>query len=288
MPLVNKLCIVGLGLIGGSIGLTARRKRLAREVIGLVRRHASIDEAGRYGVADRATLSPEEAVSDSEMVIITTPLSAMGHIAAAITPFAPEGCIITDVGSSKRCVVSSMEKICHPRARFVGAHPIAGSEQSGMRAARDDLFAGTSCILTPTRETDRAALKKVRELWESLGSSVRLMSPNDHDKIVAAISHLPHILAATLVNYLTRMPGGAQKFLPFAGTGFKDATRIASSPSDIWVDICLANRDEILRALKVHQAELASMEKALKKGDAARLKDILLRANRLRKKIGAC
>ncbi|MCX6339211.1 MAG: prephenate dehydrogenase/arogenate dehydrogenase family protein [Candidatus Aureabacteria bacterium] len=288
MPLVNKLCIVGLGLIGGSIGLAVRKKRLARRVYGLVRRKESIKEAKRLGVVDVATMDGAEAVSEADLIIIATPLGVVERIAITIRPFLSEGCIITDVGSSKRCIVSSMEKICHPRARFVGAHPIAGSEQSGMRAARDDLFAGTPCILTPTRETDRAALKKVRELWESLGSSVRLTSPNDHDKIVAAISHLPHILAATLVNYLTRMPGGAQKFLPFAGTGFKDATRIASSPSDIWVDICLANRDEILRALKVHQAELASMEKALKKGDAARLKDILLRANRLRKKIGAC
>jgi len=280
--MMNKLCIVGLGLIGGSIGLAARRKRLAREVVGLVRRRESINESRRYGVSERATLSVEEAVSDSEMIIMTTPLHAMERLAGAITPFAPEGCVITDVGSSKRCVVSAMEKIFHPRAHFVGAHPIAGSEQSGMRAARDDLFEGTPCILTPTRKTDKEALKKVRGLWESLGSNVSLLSPSDHDRIVAAISHLPHLLAATLVNYLARMPGGAQKTLPFAGRGFKDSTRIAASPSDMWVDICLANRDEILRALKNYQIELALAKRALERGDVTGLRNILLRASGLR------
>jgi len=285
MPLFKKLCIVGLGLIGGSIGLAARRKRLAREVVGLVRRRESINESRRYGVSDHATLSVEEAVSDSQMIIMTTPLHAMEHLADAIAPCAPEGCVITDVGSSKRCIVNAMEKIFHPRAHFVGAHPIAGSEQSGMRAARDDLFEGTPCILTPTRKTDKEALKKVRELWESLGSNVSLLSPSDHDRIVAAISHLPHILAAALVNSLARMPRGAKKILPLAGTGFKDSTRIAASPSDMWVDICLANRGEILRALKNYQIELTLVKRALERDDVSGLRNMLQRASGLRKKM---
>jgi len=283
--LINKLCIVGLGLIGGSVGLAARKKHLARAVVGLVRRRESIAEARRRGVADRATMDAEEAVGGSEMVIIATPLGVMERIATTIRPFLSEGCIVTDVGSSKRCVVGPMEKIFHPRAHFVGVHPIAGSEQSGMRAAREDLFEGTPCILTPTRKTDRNALKRVRDLWKNLGSSVSLMSPDDHDRIVAAISHLPHLLAVALVNCLARMPGDVRKILSCAGTGFKDSTRIAASPAGMWVDICLANRDEILRALKTHQSELASVVKALKRGDAARLKDILIRARKLRKRM---
>lgn len=282
---MNKLCIIGLGLIGGSIGLAAREKKLAREVWGLVRRKASVREALRRGIVDHATLDPKKAVAGADMIIIATPLGCMEKIASAIRPFVSPGAVVSDVGSCKQCVVASLERIFRPGAFFVGAHPIAGSEQSGMGASRGDLFEKTPCILTPTRKTDRKALGKVRSLWEGLGSRVSLMSPNAHDKIVAAISHLPHVLAVTLVNSLTRAPGKAQKVLPFAGTGFKDSTRIAASPPDIWVDICLANRDEILRALKNYRDDLSLVKMALQKGDAPALRNILLHASMLRQKV---
>jgi prephenate dehydrogenase len=284
---MNKLCIVGLGLIGGSVGLAARERRLARKVYGLVRRRESIREAKRLGVVDVATMDAEEAVSNADLVIIATPLSVMERMATVIKPYLSPGCIVTDVGSSKQCVVGAMEKVFHPRVHFIGAHPIAGSERSGMRAARANLFEGAPCILTPTRKTNKKALGKVRRFWQDLGSQVTPMSTGAHDRIVAAISHLPHMLAVALVNCIAGTPGSAKKFLPFAGTGFKDSTRIAASLPDMWVDICLANRDEILRALGSFEKQLRTLKKALRSANPTAVRKLLSRASTTRRKLNA-
>ncbi len=287
MKKLDKICIIGLGLIGGSIGLDARRRRLAREVWGLVRRRVSIREALRRDVVDHATLEPEEAVAGAGMIVIATPLSCMGEIASVIRPFVASGAVVSDVGSSKRCVVGPMEKIFHPRAHFVGAHPIAGSEQSGMRAAHANLFAGAPCILTPSGRTDRSALKKVAAFWRSLGSRVSLMSPREHDHIAAAISHLPHFLSAALVNASVKTLRHEKTVLDYAGSGFKDITRVASSDAGMWVDIGMCNADAILCALEALDEQLAILKKALRHANLPTIRNLLSSASTVRRKMNA-
>jgi len=282
MKKLDKLCVVGLGLIGGSIGMAVRKMRLAFKVYGLVRREESIEEARRYSVVDTATLDPEKAVIGSDMVIIATPIGAMEKIAASIRPFVEKGCIVTDVGSSKLRVVGILEKTFQPRSRFVGGHPMAGSERRGMRSARWDLFDGAPCILTPTGRTDEAALERVRELWESLGSKVSLLPPEIHDQIIASVSHLPHVMAAALMNYLGRK---RRDFLRYSGSGLRDITRIASGFPELWTDICMSNRDELVKVIGGYLKSLEDMQTAIKDGDRGKIHRVLTRAKELRDKL---
>jgi prephenate dehydrogenase len=231
-------------------------------------------------------LDPEEAVSGAAMVIIATPIGDMPRIAPLIAPFLARGCVVMDTGSSKRRIVGELERIVSPHAHFVGAHPIAGSERSGMGAARHDLFDGATCVLTPTRRTDRHALKLAADFWKNLGSRVVILSPAEHDRVLAAMSHLPHLLAAALVNSLTRLFERGGVVAGYAGPGFRDSTRIAAGPAEMWVDISMANRDEILRALEAYHAELKGLKEALRRKDAASLNALLSRASRLRQAIG--
>jgi len=285
MKKLDKICIVGLGLIGGSIGLAARERRIARKVYGLVRRRSAIAEARRGKVVDTATMDPEEAVSGAEIIIIATPISSMERIAASIKPYLTTGTIVSDVASSKRQVVQQLEKNFYPGIRFVGAHPIAGSEQRGMSAARGDLFEGTPCVVTPTPRTDKSAFLSICKFWEALGARVYLLPPQEHDRILAMVSHLPHLLAATLVNCASRTRPRSGNIFDYTGTGFRDVTRIAASPADLWVDILMSNRDEILRSLKLLSDEAKRVRRLIERADAAGIRRVLTRAGQLRRKI---
>ncbi|MCX6355331.1 MAG: prephenate dehydrogenase [Candidatus Aureabacteria bacterium] len=287
MHSIDKLCIIGLGLIGGSIGLAARERRIARKVYGLVRRQSSIEEARRGKVVEVATMDPEEAVQDSDLVIIATPISSMERIATSIKPYLTCGTIVSDVASSKKQVVRKLEKIFHPGIRFVGAHPIAGSERQGMQAARAALFEGAPCILTPTHGTDKDAQKKIVKFWTALGCRVSIRSPREHDRIVAAISHLPHFLSASLVNAAVKALKGEKMVLDYAGSGFRDTTRVAASDAEMWVDIGMDNADEILHAIGVLEEQLAVLEKALKRGNRPAVRSLLSRARTIRRKFNS-
>lgn len=282
MKKLGKICIVGLGLIGGSIGMAVIRRRLALKVYGLVRREESIEEAYRYGVVHTATMDPGEAVSGSEMVIMAVPIGVMEGIAEMIKPFVRKGCVVTDVGSSKRRVVGKLEKIFHPLNPFVGGHPMAGSERRGMSASRPDLFERAVCILTPTGRTDKEAVGRVSELWENLGSRVSLLSPGSHDRIIAAVSHLPHVMAVALMNYL----GSRRKdVLRYSGSGLRDLTRIAAASPDLWADICMSNKDELSMILEGYITYLSGLREVLEKGDCGKLRRALVRAKELRDRI---
>jgi prephenate dehydrogenase len=274
--MLRKLTILGPGLLGGSIGLAARHRKIAGRVTVWARRPDAAERAYKLGAADETTTTLAQAVADAELVVLATPIGAMQALAEQIKPALPPGCIITDVGSVKYLLVNALS---HVLPRFVGSHPMAGSEQSGIDAARRDLFENTVCIVTPREDTDKSALNVVFEFWKALGCAMRTLSPQQHDEIVARISHLPHVVAAAVVNVVCS--DGAQP-LNFVGPGFKDFTRIAGGPDEMWTEICMENRHEIVRGLEQLIDELGKTRAALENADAIELRAMLKRAKHFR------
>ena len=276
---MRQLTILGPGLLGGSIGLAARHVKAARRIVVWARRPDAVDQARKFGVADEATDSLDKAVAEAELVVLATPIGAMQALAEKMKPALPDGCIVTDVGSVKYPVVNLLTHVLKGKARFVGSHPMTGSEQSGIDASRRDLFQDAVCIITPREDTDAAALQLVFDFWKTLGCSVATLTPEMHDEIVARVSHLPHIIAAALVNVVC---ANDSKPLNFAGPGFRDVTRVACGPPEMWTEICLENRDEVGRALDALLDELGKVRSALKNADAIEVRAILKRAKHFR------
>lgn len=264
----QKITIVGVGLLGGSLGLAIKRRRLARQVCGYVRRPASLKECERVGALDFATTDLLAAVWDADLVILCTPLAQMRALVAQMRPALKRGAIVTDVGSVKGSVVKDVEAlITRAGAHFVGSHPMAGGEKQGVLASQADLFEGAICVLTPTRRTNPAALRKVESFWKNLGACLVRTTPDAHDALVSRSSHLPHLLAATLANLVLdpRLPKEQSRL---CATGFRDTTRIASGSPEMWRDIALTNRKHLSRAMAGFVSELNKFQKALKRGDA--------------------
>ena len=270
--MLQKIAILGPGLLGGSIGLAARQRKVAGKVAVWARRQEAADEAYKLGAADEATTDLRRAVADAELVVLAVPIGAMPALAKQI----PAGCVVTDVGSVKYPVVNALAGLL---PKFVGSHPMAGSEQAGIEAARRELFDNTVCIVTPREDTDKAALNLVFEFWKSLGCQVRTLAPQEHDEIVARISHLPHFVAAAVVNVVCS--DGAHP-LNFVGPGFKDFSRIASGPPEMWTEIAVENRQEIARGLDHLIEELGKLRAALENADAIELRAMLKRAKHYR------
>jgi prephenate dehydrogenase len=274
--MLRKLTVLGPGLLGGSIGLAARQRKLAGRVCVWARRPEAAEEAYKLGAADETPRDLRQAVAESDLVVLATPIGAMRPLAEQIKPVLPTGCVVTDVGSVKYPVVTALSDLL---PRFVGSHPMAGSEQSGLEAARRDLFENTVCIVTPRDDTDKAALQVVYDFWKGLGCAVRTLPPQEHDEIAARISHLPHVVAAAVVNVVCS--DGAHP-LNFVGPGFKDFTRIASGPAEMWTEICLENRQEIVRGLEQLIEELGKTRTALENADTVELRTMLKRAKHYR------
>jgi prephenate dehydrogenase len=266
--LFRKITIVGVGLLGGSIGLAVKRRRLARQIAGFVRRHASLKDCERAGAVDFATTDLPAAVWDADLVILCTPLAQMRPVVERILPALKRGAIVTDVGSVKASVVRELESlIARSGAHFVGSHPMAGAEKTGVLSARADLFGRTVCVITPTRKTNRVARNKLKQFWSALGSRVLEMPPEIHDALVSRSSHLPHVAAVTLASHvLNPAHPGVQAAL--CANGFRDTTRIASGSPEMWRDIALANRKNLARSLAAFIAELQKFQRLVKKGDA--------------------
>lgn len=272
----RKVAIIGVGLIGGSIGETLKRKGLAETVIGIGHRASSIDEALRRGAIDRGTLDMAKGVSGADLVVIATPVCLIPEAARKISRSLKKGCVVTDVGSTKAEIVRSMPK----GVDFVGSHPLAGSEKRGIVFARDNLFRGSIVIMTKTKNTKRSAADKLSRFWRSLGvERVAIKSPEEHDRIVAEISHLPHIAAAAIVNT------ASDRSLEFASSGFKDTTRVAASDPAIWRDICVTNRKQIVKALERYERNIAMLKKLIRSGSAVRLKKEFERSKKRREKL---
>jgi prephenate dehydrogenase len=264
----QKVTLVGVGLLGGSLGLALKQRQLAARVSGYVRRPASIAQCQQLGVVDNATTDLAAAVKDADLVVFCTPLSQMRDLARQAAPHLKRGALVTDVGSVKGSVTAELDPILAPTgAHFVGSHPMAGSEQTGPAAARADLFENAVCVVTPTAATKPDALKQITALWADLGARVLRLSPELHDDFVARSSHLPHVVAAELANYVLS-PAHPKEQSLLCATGFRDTTRIASGSPEMWRDIALANRQKLARVLGVFIEDLQELQLALERADA--------------------
>ncbi len=284
----QKITIVGVGLLGGSIGLAVKRRQLAREVAGFVRRAANLPDCERAGAVDFATTDLLAAVSGADLVILCTPLAQMRALAEQFLPALKRGAIVTDVGSVKADVVRELESLVQKSgAHFVGAHPMAGGEKTGVLAAKADLFAGAVCVVTTTKKTNATASRKVEHFWKSLGARVLKMDPARHDLLASRSSHLPHVVAATLVN-LVLHPANHSPQVGLCATGFRDTTRIASGSPEMWRDIALANRKNLSRAVDAFVSELKKFQAGLKGGDAKTVETFFTVAKQRRDSWCAC
>jgi len=279
---VNKIVIFGAGLIGGSFALALRQAGAAREVVGFGRRAATLEEAQRLGILDRIGTDEAREVADADLVLIATPVAKMGEILRRIAPHLGPDTLVTDGGSTKCDVVAAAHANLGSRlAQFIPAHPIAGAEHSGPAAARADLYQGRKVVLTPLPENGAAAVARVRAAWEACGAVVSELTPEQHDAVFAAVSHLPHLLSFALVHDIAQRDN-RDLLLSFAASGFRDFTRIAASSPEMWRDISLANREALLREVKGYADELHVLYQALEANDAAKLEEIFAEAQKVR------
>ena len=282
---VGRIAIAGVGLVGGSVGLALKRARFQGKIVGLGRRWSSLKNAIDAGAVDSATLDYEEALNGADLLMICTPVDVIPEIAEKAVVYARSGCVITDVGSTKGHLVAEVEKLVPENIYFVGAHPMAGSHRTGVAAAKADLFDGSLCILTPTDSTNPDALGLVSSLWKAAGAQLEIMSPQDHDFLIAAASHLPHAVACALAQVVASAENDRGKALDFAATGFADTTRIASGDPRIWKGIFLQNADMVSSMLGRLENEITDVRKLLENRDEEKLMEKLTRAKRIRDSI---
>ncbi|MCM0081887.1 prephenate dehydrogenase/arogenate dehydrogenase family protein [Geomonas sp. Red32] len=273
MLFFDRMVVIGLGLIGGSLARVLREKGVVGEVIGVGRGEANLKRGVELGVIDGYSFDAKEAVKGAGLVFIATPVCTIPDVVAEIAPHLEPGCIVTDGGSVKEFVVKGCEPLMKEGTFFVGGHPIAGTEHSGVEASFSTLYQNRRCIVTPTEKTDPQALAKVVELWEIAGSTVPLMDPVQHDLVVASISHLPHMVAYSLVNAVDGYDRFEGDLLKYSAGGFRDFTRIASSDPVMWRDIALTNRDAILEMMDFFSGYLAKLRTLVEKGDGEGLRE---------------
>lgn len=262
----NKIAIIGIGLLGGSLGLAIKKRRLARRVVGFARREATITEALKLRALDTCVLDSAEAVKDADLIVLCTPIAQMRSLVKLLLPGIKRGAIVTDVGSVKASVVRDLESlVAKAGAYFVGSHPMAGAEKNGVAWSQADLYEGSACVVTPTRRTNRPALRKVEALWRSVGGRVLQLSPERHDALVSQSSHLPHVVAATLAMVVLN-PKWPKEQAGLCATGFRDTTRIASGSPEMWRDIAVANRKQLRVALDGFVRALQQTQAILRRG----------------------
>ena len=269
--MIQRLVIFGVGLIGGSLALALRQASQVVEVVGCSRNPANLEEAQRLGVIDRWTTDPVEACEGADVGVLAVPLGSMQGLAEALSGHWPEEALLTDVGSSKQAVIESIRAgFGHLPRNFVAGHPIAGTEKSGVTAAFAELFRERLIILTPADETSPMATDRIAQMWRDAGARIEFMTPAHHDHVLAATSHLPHVLAFALVESLARLSESDEIF-HYAAGGFRDFTRIASSDPVVWRDICVANREALLEVMERFQRDLDTLRAQIAEGDAATL-----------------
>ncbi len=281
---LSKLAIIGPGLLGGSIALSIRKKSPATKIAVWARSEAAIAKVSSDGIADIASTDLKPIVQDADAVVFCVPVGAMAPLAEKIAPLISTNTLITDVGSVKASVVKLLAPIFRSRGKFVGSHPMAGSEQTGLGAARADLFDGAVCIVTPDEFSDPEAGQAISDFWTRIGCCVRTLPPAEHDEIVALVSHLPHLLAATLVNLVCSENPNS---LNFCGNGFRDTTRVASGPPEMWTEIFSSNKTELRKSVEAMIGKLREIDALLATDDERGITQFLKEAKTARDRIAA-
>jgi prephenate dehydrogenase len=280
--------IIGVGLIGGSLGMVLKRKGLATSVVGVGRRMENLKTAVELGAIDRYVADPSDAVRQADLIILATPVDTYERHLKEWGSSVQSGAIVSDVGSVKGPLVEQAERILPDRVRFVGAHPIAGGEKTGAAAGSVELFRGARCIVTPTGRTDKRALQTVRDLWEEAGSVVYEMDPFLHDRVLGAVSHLPHVAAFSLINALIDIREQSVPeldLLSYAGGGLRDTTRIAASSPEMWRDIFLWNKENLVTMIDVYETRLRDLKRRIADGDGPGIEKALERAKQAREQL---
>ena len=283
MRLFEQITIIGVGLLGGSLARVCKQQGLADKVVGFGPNPEKLQKAQTLEIIDAYETDLQEAVSQADLVVLCSPVSAMTPLVREMVAFLRPGCLVTDVGSVKKPLVGEIQALMPDDVYFVGSHPIAGGEKSGFEASRADLFQEEKCIVTPTPKTNPTALKKISELWEQAGMKVISMDVEEHDLILGAVSHLPHVIAYVLMNTI----GGIstknyEEITSFSGKGLKDITRIASSDPVMWRDICLSNKKPVLNLIDKFQGTLQQVRNLIENEDAQLLEQTFVTAKKYR------
>jgi len=282
----EKVCIVGLGLIGGSIGLAIKRSNISNQITGYARSNFTLERAIELGLVDSVKDNLKDAVNNSDLVILATPLSTFRELVEEMSPFLKKGCIITDTGSAKLTVIEDLKDILPNGVEFVPGHPIAGTEESGPDAGFAELFDNRWCILTPTEDNSSNAVDLVKGFWESIGSKVEIMDPMHHDKVLAITSHIPHLIAFNIVGTANNLANVTEKeVVKYSAGGFRDFTRIAASDPKMWSDIFTYNSDAVLEMLDLFSNDLAKLKAAVIKKDSDLLFSNFEKTREVRKNI---
>ncbi len=277
MPAFEQVVIVGVGLLGGSIGLAVKERQVAGEVIGIGRNQARLDEAIRREIIDRATTDLRAGVQQADLVVVCTPVELVSETAKDVLRAAPANCLVTDVGSTKQAIVDALSDWA---MQFVGSHPLAGDHRSGAEFARGGLLEGKMVVVTPTPQTNPTTEERIGGFWSALGANVVTLAADEHDAAVAVTSHLPHAVASALA---ATMP---KSMLPLAATGFADTTRVAAADPQLWRQIFLTNREQVLAAIDDFDHHLAALRDALAAGDEQQLEQLLAEGKQIRDALG--
>ncbi|MBC2805809.1 prephenate/arogenate dehydrogenase family protein [Rhizobium ruizarguesonis] len=282
----DRIALIGIGLIGSSLAYDIRRLGLAREIVVATRSPDTLKRAEELGLGDRYTTSSQDAVKDADLVIVSVPVGASESVAKEISASLKPGAIVTDVGSTKASVIAQMLPHMPADVHFIPGHPLAGTEKSGPDAGFPGLFEGRWCIFTPVADTDETALKRLRSFWEALGSKVDEMDAEHHDKVLAIVSHLPHIIAYNIVGTADDLETVTEsEVIKYSASGFRDFTRLAASDPTMWRDVCLHNRDAILEMLARFSEDLAYLQRAIRWGEGDKIFELFTRTRAIRRSI---
>jgi prephenate dehydrogenase len=275
MSLFNKVAIVGTGLIGGSLGLAIKKNHLAKQIVGVTRHKESLNLALKKRAIDKGSLN-FEIIKGADLLILATPVDKIIELKDKVSKFISKDCIVMDVGSTKGEIVTLLERVF---PKFVGTHPLAGLEKRGVKFATDKIFDHSTCIITPTRNTSKKAFKKICNFWRRLGTKAIILTPSEHDKVISFVSHLPHVIAFSLIH------GIPTAYLGLAAGGLKDTTRIAASDPKLWRGIFLSNNTNILKAISLFEKELAKIKYAISRKDVLALEGFINTSKLKREKI---
>jgi cyclohexadieny/prephenate dehydrogenase len=284
--LFDRIALIGIGLIGSSIARDIKALGLAGEVVISTRSPETLKRAEELALGDRYTTSAAEAVRDADLIVVSVPVGSSGLVAEQIAPNLKPGAILTDVGSTKASVIAQMAPHVPEGVHFIPGHPLAGTEKSGPDAGFEGLFRGRWCIFTPLPETDEAALGRLRNFWIALGSKIDEMDPQHHDKVLAIVSHLPHIIAYNIVGTADDLETVTEsEVIKYSASGFRDFTRLAASDPTMWRDVCLHNKDAILEMLARFSEDLAYLQRAIRWGEGDKLFELFSRTRTIRRSI---